>query len=204
MILYCLPIRPEDLASLERYGKEHMTPLVAAHSTGFYSYFRIHLPGAFPIVDTHPDATASTDLRLLAPWPELSDFARGMTGNIDSMNDHDHGHLPYIVILLHYLDRWREAHDGKNPSTYKEKMDFRQIVSDATRRNNPEGGEENFEEAVAAVVRNIVPPSLPSSLGAVFKYRQDHPVSPPTHCISASLLVGDWPTYRRSVYRALC
>jgi len=100
-----------------------------------------------------------------------------MTTDIEKLDSHDHGHLPYIVILLHYLDRWREAHDGAYPSTYKEKVAFRQTVSDATRRNNPEGGEENFEEAVAAVLRNTERPSLPSSLRAVFQYREDHPVS---------------------------
>jgi len=189
-ILFSYPIRPEDLARLQVYGQLHKTPLVAVHSAGFYSYFRIHLPGAFPIVDTHPDETATTDLRLLAPWPELSDFARGMTADIETLGDHEHGHLPYIVILLYYLDRWREAHDGAYPSTYKEKVAFRQLVSDATRRNNPEGGEENFEEAVAAVLRNTERPSLPSTLGAVFQHRRDHPVSPlPSMvCVVASLM----------------
>ena len=70
LIMYTHPVRPEDLALLQSYGEKHKTPLVAIHSAGFYSYFCIHLPGAFPIVDTHPDETATTDLRLLTPWPE--------------------------------------------------------------------------------------------------------------------------------------
>lgn len=176
MILYSLPIQPQDLATIEEYGKRHKTPLLALHSAGFYSYFRAHLPGTFPIVDTHPDETATTDLRLLAPWPELANFARQLTSDIDNLNNHEHGHLPYVVILLHYLDKWREQHDGAYPLTYKEKTAFRDMVAAAARRDNPEGGEENFDEAVAAVVKNIVPPSLPSGLKAVLDYTPKDPV----------------------------
>lgn len=172
MIMYSLPLQPEMLQAIEAYGRQHRTPLVAIHSVGFYSYFRITLPGTFPIVDTHPDETATTDLRLLAPWPELSDFADEMTKDIDSLDHHEHGHLPMVVILLHYLKIWKEEHDGAYPTAYKEKTAFRQLVSDATRRDNPEGGEENFEEAVAAVMKHVTLPPIPSSLQEVFEY--DH------------------------------
>lgn len=175
MIIYTFPIRPDDLAVLQAYGLEHKTPLVAMHSAGFYSYFRIFLPGAFPIVDTHPDETATTDLRLLTPWPALAEFAKELTKDIDGLDAHQHGHLPYVAILLHYLERWRETHDGTNPSTYQEKLAFRRLVQEAARRDNPEGGEENFDEAVAAVLKTITPSTLPSSLREVFEYKRIHP-----------------------------
>jgi len=174
--MYTFPITREHLSLLEAYGQQHKTPLVAIHSAGFYSYFRIHLPGAFPIVDTHPDETATTDLRLLTPWPELREFARSMTKDIDSLDNYEHGHLPYVVILLHYLEKWREANGGAYPSTYKEKAAFRSTVRSAARTDNPEGGEENFDEAVAAVLKTVVPPSLPSGLKEVFEYEPTEPV----------------------------
>ncbi|CAK7264236.1 hypothetical protein SEPCBS57363_000978 [Sporothrix epigloea] len=170
MILYAHPTPQSVLDLLQKYGEENKTPLVSVHSAGFYSYFRIRLPGAFPIVDTHPDETATTDLRLLAPWPELSKFAEDLTANIDTLDAHEHGHLPYIAILLHFLEQWRLDHDGKDPATYKEKTAFRQTVADGARRDNPEGGEENFDEAVGAVLRNIERPSLPFGLREVFEY----------------------------------
>lgn len=170
VVMYTLPIRPERLSLLEAYGQEHKTPLVAIHSAGFYSYFQINLPGAFPIVDTHPDETATTDLRLLTPWPELTAFAKELTKNIDDLDDFEHGHLPYVVILLHYLEQWKATHDGNYPATYKDKTEFRSMVQRAARTNNPEGGEENFDEAVAAVMRTLVPPSLPPALKEVFEY----------------------------------
>ncbi|RDW69653.1 NEDD8-activating enzyme E1 regulatory subunit [Coleophoma cylindrospora] len=169
LILFSYPIDPTSLSRIEEYGKKHRIPLVSMHSSGFYSYFRIILPGSFPIVDTHPDSTATTDLRLLTPWPELSQFAAGLTKDIDSLDAHAHGHIPYIAILLHYLKIWKDE-NGSFPSTYKEKTLFREKVSSAMRTDTPEGGEENFEEAIAAVLKTVSVPALPGSVKEVFDY----------------------------------
>ncbi|PQE03601.1 hypothetical protein CJF30_00006293 [Rutstroemia sp. NJR-2017a BBW] len=171
LVLYSFPIDQSLLASAKKYSEHHKIPLVSVHSAGFYSYFQTHLPGAFPIVDTHPDSTSTTDLRLLNPWPELSQFAEKLTKDIDTQSHHDHGHIPYVALLLHFLSKWKEEH-GSYPSTYKQKTEFRTVVSKATRRNNPEGGEENFEEAVAAVLKTVSAPTLPSSVKEFWEYEQ--------------------------------
>lgn len=176
MILYTFPIQPDHLRVLQDYGSKHLTPLFAIHSVGLYSYFRISLPGSFPVVDTHPDETATTDLRLLSPWPELQAFSREMTKDIDTMDNHDHGHIPYVVILLHFLEKWKATH-GNYPTKYSEKTQFRKMVAAGARTDNPEGGEENFDEAVAAVVKTVVSPSVPLSLKEVFDYRHNNSVS---------------------------
>ncbi|KAI9649546.1 hypothetical protein NHQ30_002126 [Ciborinia camelliae] len=170
LIIYSFPIDPRILALAEKYSATHKVPLVSIHSAGFYSYFKTHLPGNFPIVDTHPDSTATTDLRLLHPWPELLSFATDLTKNIDILSDHEHGHIPYLVLLLHFLGKWKGEH-GSYPITYKEKTEFRKTVSNGTRRNNAEGGEENFDEAVAAVLKTISARSLESSVKEIFEYK---------------------------------
>ena len=172
MITYTLPINSDNLATIHGYTKKHKIPAISIHSAGFYSYFKIHLPGSFPIVDTHPDTSATTDLRLLSPWPELSGFAATLTKDLESQSAHDHGHIPYLALLLHYLEKWREEH-GALPSSYKEKTAFKSIVAAGTRTNNAEGGEENFEEAVGAVMKTISSPSLSSSVREVFDYQPD-------------------------------
>lgn len=169
VILYTLPIREEDLALIEAYAKAHSTPVVSIHSAGFFSYFQVSLPDVLPIVDTHPDDTATMDLRLVNPWKELADFCASLTKDIDNLDSHDHGHLPFVAILAHYLDVWKQEH-GRPPSTYPEKVAFRKMVSEGMRRDNPEGGEENFEEATAAVLKAISMPELPPSLKAVFEF----------------------------------
>ncbi|KAF7903594.1 uncharacterized protein EAF01_006643 [Botrytis porri] len=169
LIIYSFPIDPRILALAEKYSESHKVPLVSIHSAGFYSYFRTHLPGNFPIVDTHPDSTATTDLRLLKPWPELSSFVADLTKDIDNLSDHEHGHLPYLILLLHFLAKWKEE-NGSYPTSYKDKTAFRTTVTSGTRRNNAEGVEENFDEAVAAVMKNISVQDLRSSVKEVFDY----------------------------------
>lgn len=168
--MYTFPIDPESLALIQKYGGDHKIPLISIHSAGFYSYFRIQLPGNFPIVDTHPDSTATTDLRLLTPWDELSKFAAELTTDIENLSAHEHGHIPYVALLLHYLGKWKEEH-GSLPSTYKDKTTFRSFVADSARTDNAEGGEENYEEAVAAVLKTVTASTLPSAVREVFDYQ---------------------------------
>ncbi|KAG0652851.1 NEDD8-activating enzyme E1 regulatory subunit [Hyphodiscus hymeniophilus] len=172
LVIYSLPIDPADLALVKKYGEEHKVPLLSVHSAGFYSYFRLHLPGNFPIVDTHPESTSTTDLRLLKPWPELSKFADDLTNDIENLSAHEHGHVPYIALLLHYLRKWKESH-GEYPSTYKDKKAFAAFVAAGARTDSPEGGEENYDEAVAAVLKTISTPTLPGALEEVFDYKPD-------------------------------
>lgn len=136
---------------------------------GFYGSFSIQLPRAFPIVDTHPDPDSTTDLRLLKPWPSLVDYASRKSRDLENMADHEHGHVPYLVLLLHYLNAWKESHEGRVPSNYKDKNEFRSLVRDGMRTKNAEGGEENYEEAVGAVLKNLNDPTPNSSVRDVFK-----------------------------------
>jgi len=160
------------------HASQPQIPVVSVHSAGFCSYFQFSLPGPFSIVDTHPEVDKTTDLRLLQPWPELSAFAKDMVKDIDNLDDHDHGHLPYVVILLHFLERWRELHDGKNPITYKEKLDFARFVEGGSRTNNTEGGEENFQEAVDAINKNVKVTELEAGLREVFDHQATSEVRP--------------------------
>jgi amyloid beta precursor protein binding protein 1 len=83
--------------------------------------------------------------------------------DITKLDDHDHGHIPYVVLLLHYLDEWRKiSHNNTNPSTFKEKTAFRDLIRSGARTSNPEGGEENYDEAAAAVLKTITPPAIGS------------------------------------------
>lgn len=81
----------------------------------------------------------------------------------------DHGHIPYIAILLHHLEEWKASHDGNVPKAYSDKTAFRTLVKNATRTDNPEGGEENFEEAVSAVLKSLNAPEPSSAVKDIFK-----------------------------------
>ncbi|KAK7723066.1 hypothetical protein SLS57_004623 [Botryosphaeria dothidea] len=167
LILVTAPIQPAILEQISLHASKTQTPTFYIHCVGFYAHFSIHLPPTFPIVDTHPPAESTIDLRLLAPWPELLQLAAEHTNNINGMNDEDHGHIPYVLILLHYLEEWKMTHDGNVPQNYKEKTEFRSLVSGAIRTNIPEGGEENFDEAVSAVLKSLNPPQASSAVREV-------------------------------------
>jgi len=167
LLLLCAPIAEEPLQRLSSYALEQSIPLIYVQSAGFYSSFSVQLPTEFPIVDTHPDPDSTQDLRLLAPWPELS-AAVDALGDISTCSDHDHGHIPYILLLLHYLQEWKASHDGRYPSTFKEKTGFRDRVRSGARADNPEGGEENFDEACAAVLKSITEPPIGNGCREMF------------------------------------
>ncbi len=184
-------IRASSQRTIRQYTEAKNIPTFYLHSVGFYSRFSLSLPLVFPIVDTHPDPTSTTDLRLLNPWPELTEFMLEKTAGIDgresnanetkggietdeknathTMSDHEHGHIPYVLLLLHYLNEWRKTHDGVNPQNYREKKDFEKLVRSGARTNNPEGGEENFDEAVATTLKSLNAPTLSTALKDTFE-----------------------------------
>ncbi|KAL6710379.1 hypothetical protein ACN47E_009325 [Coniothyrium glycines] len=168
LILATAPLRPEILAKLSDHASVALVPLFYVHSVGFYAHFSVHLPPAYPIVDTHPDIETTSDLRLLQPWPELLQYAQEKTTDLNSMKADDHGHVPYIALLLHFLEQWKSTHDEQAPQNYKEKTEFRTIVAKAARTDSPEGGEENFDEAVAAVLKSLNPPQPSGAVREIF------------------------------------
>ncbi|OCK83679.1 hypothetical protein K432DRAFT_423190 [Lepidopterella palustris CBS 459.81] len=180
LILVTAPINPQLLSKLSANAATFQIPTFYIHCIGFYSQFSIHLPPAFPIVDTHPDPESTSDLRLLTPWPELSQFATEKTKGLQEMSHHDHGHVPYICLLLHYLEEWKSTHDGQVPQNYKDKTAFKASVAQGERRNNPEGGEENYDEAVAAVLKSLNPTSISSAVRDVFEAPECKSLTPET------------------------
>ena len=170
LILLIGPITPlSTLCKISDYASRRSIPFFYIHSVGFYSHFSVQLPAQFPVVDTHPDPDSTQDLRLLNAWPELLDFVHLKTNNLDSLDDHEHGHVPYLLLLLHYLKLWRASHDGRSPDNYGEKRDFKNLVQNGARTDNAEGGEENYDEAVASVLKSLNPPSISSGLREIFE-----------------------------------
>ncbi|KAJ5329627.1 hypothetical protein N7452_010017 [Penicillium brevicompactum] len=167
LIIISGPIRRSTLAPLCWQAKNLGIPVLYLHSVGFYSTFSVQLPAEFPIVETHPDPESTQDLRLLNPWPELV-AAAAKLNDLDTLDDHQHGHVPYILLLLHFLEQWKASHDGNAPKNYKEKTEFREFLRAQARTSNPEGGEENFDEAVSAVLKTISPFELRSSIREIF------------------------------------
>ncbi|KAJ5983016.1 hypothetical protein N7481_005115 [Penicillium waksmanii] len=171
LIIISGPAKRSTLDPLCLEAQELGIPVLYTHSIGFYATFSSQLAAEFPIVETHPDPETTQDLRLLNPWPELAGAAAALP-NLETMDDHQHGHVPYILLLLHFLEEWKQSHEGNAPSNYKEKTEFREFVRSKTRTDNAEGGEENFDEAVAAVLKTISPFTLRSTIREIFEMKK--------------------------------
>lgn len=178
LILVSAPINPQLVSKLATNAVTSEIPTFYIHCIGFYSHFSVHLPFAFPIVDTHPDPVTTTDLRLLTSWPTLSRFAEQKTKGLEEMTHHDHGHVPYVLLLLYYLEEWKKTHNGQVPQTYKEKIAFREVVTKGARTDSPEGAEENYDEAVAAVLKSLNPASASSAVREVFRAEECKSLTP--------------------------
>lgn len=161
-IILSLPAPPGIQAAVSAHAAAARKPAFFIHSTGLYASLSIQLPDPFSVSDAHPDPASTSDLRLLEPWPELEALAARETSTLDTLSDEDHGHVPYVLLLLHYLSEWRAQHNGANPTSYADKRTFRDVVRNGTRLNTPGGPEENFDEAAGAVLK-VISPHAPSS-----------------------------------------
>lgn len=114
------------------------------------------------IIETHPD-NETPDLRLDKPFESLKHHLDSI--NLDEMSFKDHSHVPYLVILYKYLQKWI-LEKGELPKTYKEKQQFREMIKKGIRRedNDIANSEENFEEAIKAVNTCIGPTDISDSI----------------------------------------
>ncbi|KAI9683612.1 MAG: hypothetical protein M1829_004916 [Trizodia sp. TS-e1964] len=172
LIFVVYPTSHVLLEEINAQAEKSNAPIIYIQSVGFFAHFSLSLPSDFPIVDTHPDPEAISDLRLLNPWDELSAHIKQKTFSLELLDDHEHGHVPYLILLLHYLEQWKETHGGLFPENYREKSEFRSMVKNSARTKNSEGGEENYDEAVAAVLKSLNPFSLSSQVREVFEASQ--------------------------------
>ena len=76
------------------------------------------------MIESHPD-NEIPDLRLDRPFPALEKYMDSL--DLDGMDDKEHSHVPYVVILYKFLQKWVQEH-GTPPKNYKEKKLFIQLL----------------------------------------------------------------------------
>ncbi|KAL9543592.1 hypothetical protein MBANPS3_008045 [Mucor bainieri] len=126
--------------------------LIAVKSKGLVGMFTIQAP-EHTVIETHPENVV--DLRLSCPFQQLSDYVA--TFDLDALDQTDHSHIPFVVIILIYVEAWKKEHDGQAPQTYQQRQEFIKTLRAGMRTPD----EENFEEAIANAWR--LSPSNPIS-----------------------------------------
>ncbi|XP_063441124.1 NEDD8-activating enzyme E1 regulatory subunit-like isoform X1 [Mytilus trossulus] len=156
-----------ELLELDSLLSKRNIPLLVCRSYGFIGYMRIVIK-EHTVIESHPDS-AHEDLRLDHPFPRLIEYCNSL--DLESMDQKEHSHTPWIVIVYKYLQKWKESHDGNAPKNYKEKLLFKEFIKQGI-RSNKEGfplDEENFDEAVKSVNTALVPSSMPSEVRKLFE-----------------------------------
>ncbi|KAJ7065009.1 hypothetical protein C8F01DRAFT_1054604 [Mycena amicta] len=143
--------------------------LVAVNSAGFLGEFYIQFHD-HPIIESHSENTPS--LRIDKAFPTLQEYA--MSLDFANMDPTEHGHIPYVVILVRALADWKAAHDGKPPQTYDEKKLFKEGLQSMKVKFD----EENFDEAEAQAYRCWTETRVPSDISSLFQDPQLGTLSP--------------------------
>lgn len=161
------------LLPLSRACYLHSIPLIVVRSYGLIGTVRVQTPAPYhPIIESRPSHRLP-DLRL-SSWP-VFDGLRDVVASVPNLDDvidtKDRSHVPFVVILLQALDKWRCNSSGDNndggsptggdadptsvvqrrrrlplyPTTVADKDAFRVIVRKMANNLN---NELNFEEAL--------------------------------------------------------
>ncbi|KAG7209174.1 hypothetical protein KM043_015312 [Ampulex compressa] len=160
-VVVATSLAEKSLILLSRRLWELNIPLIVCRSIGFIAYMRIQVK-EHTVVETHPDNEAP-DLRLDKPFDTLKKHLDSI--NLDEMSFKDHCHVPYLVVLYKYLEKWI-LDKGALPKTYKEKQQLKDTIKQGMRRDvqDKSNSEENFEEAIKAVNTCIGCTEVPESV----------------------------------------
>ncbi|QRW20828.1 cytochrome P450 family protein [Rhizoctonia solani] len=155
VIAHNLPDGPlRKLASLLWSNVAH-PPLVVVRTAGFLADFTIQLH-EHAVVDSHSETAPS--LRIDKPFPELLEHSLSL--DFPAMDPTDHGHVPYVYILVRAMHDWKAACGvgmlGYHPKRFTGYGDEGQI------------DEENFDEAVAQAYRAWTLTDVPRDIQALF------------------------------------
>lgn len=97
------------------------------------------------MIETHPENVI--DLRLSSPFIQLSEYVS--TFDLDKLDQTDHGHVPFVIIILKYVEAYKAENQGQLPQTYAQRQELIKKIREGMRTPD----EENFEEAIANVWR---------------------------------------------------
>ncbi|EGN97124.1 hypothetical protein SERLA73DRAFT_92105 [Serpula lacrymans var. lacrymans S7.3] len=170
----------EKLSSL-LWSDDTYPPLAVIRSAGFLAEFFIQFH-EHNIIESHSETSPS--LRIDKPFPALLEHALSL--DLSSMDPTEHGHIPYVTILVRALEDWKKKHDGNPPKSYAEKKEFKQGILALKVKYD----EENFDEAEAQAYRCWSETKVPSEISALFsdpRLASLGPTSPPFFHLLAAL-----------------
>lgn len=177
---------------------DHAPPLIVVRSAGFLAEFFIQ-QHEHTIIESHPETAPS--LRIDNPFPSLLQYSQNL--DLDALDPTDHGHVPYVVLLVKAMQQWKQDHDGLPPQSPAEKKAFKETLNQSKFKID----EENFEEAQAQAYRSWTESKVPPSVAQLFHDPQldtlDASSPPFFHLLSALKVFAAQPPYTLPLSSAL-
>ncbi|XP_018322780.1 NEDD8-activating enzyme E1 regulatory subunit [Agrilus planipennis] len=161
-VIIATSLPEKTLVPLSKLLWEADIPFLVGRSLGFFGYIRLQTK-EHTVVETHPD-NENLDLRLDKPWPALKEHLDKI--DVESLDNKERSHVPALVILYYYMQKFRDQHGGKLPSNRIEKEKLRQMIREGF--SPDEHGirilEENYEQAINLVNTCVNPVSIPPNV----------------------------------------
>ena len=85
------------LLKLSEICETHDIGLIVLRQYGLIGYIRVYKK-ELCVMESKPDNVTIDDLRIVNPFPELLEYARSI--NMKALDDAQHSHTPYSVILI--------------------------------------------------------------------------------------------------------
>jgi amyloid beta precursor protein binding protein 1 len=71
------------------------------------------------------------DLRMNSPFPALLELADSY--DFETMDSAEHSHVPFVVILLRVMNKWKTERGGEAPKNFAEKEEFKVMITGMAR-----------------------------------------------------------------------
>lgn len=84
------------------------------------------------VVESHPD-NQNPDLRLDQPFPSLREHVDSI--QLSSLELKEHAHIPYVVLLLKFLQKWKAEKGPSLPKNRTEKEQFKEMIKQGVHIN---------------------------------------------------------------------
>lgn len=121
--------------------KKYSKRLLIVNQFGLINYLRLYENYHANMKLNDKDKTIR-DTRVGIPFKELYEFAMGM--EMDEMTEIDHKHVPYVVILIKALEKFKAKYNRNPNDNQAEKKEFKEIILSMKKFVD----EENFDEAI--------------------------------------------------------
>ncbi|KAF7760205.1 hypothetical protein Agabi119p4_10881 [Agaricus bisporus var. burnettii] len=190
VIAHNLPQSQLETLSQLLWEDEDAPPLVVVRSAGFLAEFFIQ-QHEHTVIESHSDDRPS--LRIDKPFPALLQYAQSL--DLEALDPTEHGHVPYVYILIKAMEKWNQEHDGISPRGTVERNAYKDFVLQMKHKSD----EENFDEAASQAYRSFLETKVPSEIAQLFddpKLQTLDAMSPPFfHLVAALKKFAAQPPY---------